>query len=130
MSEVKRQCPEFKDLPDECISFDMRGRCVNVCHPNTASGYYPASDEAVAAMNENGTNLCPDGVRPGRMVIKGLPASQNSPEGYINTCNAKIDQRDMPDLNIIEWRYRIYVNLALVLLVVIMLGATTIKLFK
>lgn len=116
--------------PRECQYYDLRGRLVNVCDRHTASGLYYASDAAVEAMAEQGDNLCPDGVRPGRMVIKGLPSTQNTPEGYIRTCNAKIDQRDMPDLNIVEWRYRIYINLALVILLVFLLGATTVKLLK
>jgi len=124
------ECPPQANIAPECLAVNTLGQCVNVCHPNTASGYYPLSDNAVNAMNEAGTNLCPEGMRPGRMVIKGLPATDSTPGGYINTCGGKTSQEDMPDVNIIEWRYRIYFNLALAILIVVMLGSITVKIFK
>ena len=127
---MERNCPQFSNVPDECMHSNVLGQCVNVCHPDTASGYYPATNEAVAAMNEAGTNMCPEGMRPGRMVIKGLPATENTPEGYINTCGGKIVQEDMPDVNIVEWRYRVWFNLILAALVLIMLAGISVRTIK
>lgn len=113
----------------ECVFVNMMGQNVDVCN-NPASGYYLASNEATDAMNAAGTNPCPDGTRPGRLVIKGLPETDSTPGGYIRTCGGKIEQRDMPDVHIIDWEYRIYMNMALAALVVIMLVAVTYKLLK
>lgn len=105
------------------VFINMQGQEVDISHPDTASGYYLASNEAVAAMNQSGSNLCPEGMRPGRMVIKGIPDP-------IPTCGGKISQEDMPDIHIVNWRYRIYLNMALALLVVMLVGAIGIKLVR
>jgi hypothetical protein len=110
---------------------NMLGQTVDISHPNTASGYYLATPQAVDAMNEQGTNLCPSNMRPGRMVIKGLPPNPTNPEGgYINTCGGKISQEDMPDVHIIDHPYRIYIDLVLALLVLVMLAAITVRTLK
>lgn len=109
---------------------NMLGQDIDVSHPNTASGYYVASNEAVEAMNAAGQNLCPEGMRPGRLVIKGLPETESTPGGYIRTCGGQISQEDLPDIHVIDWQYRMYLNMALALLVLIMIGAIGLKLVK
>lgn len=109
----------------ECHGINMLGQSANICHPDTASGYYLASDEAIAAMDANGTNLCPEGIRPGRMVIKGLPG-----EGFIRTCGGKIVQEDVPDLNIVDWPYRIVADVILLLAIVALIAAIAFKALK
>ena len=117
-------------IPASCVFVNMLGQNINICDPNTASGNYVASNEAVEDMNASGTNLCPDGMRPGRVVIKGLPETDSTPGGYIRTCGGRIQQQDMPDVHIINWQYRIHMNVALAALVVIMVVAVTYKLFR
>jgi hypothetical protein len=117
-------------MRDQDLYQNMLGQDVDITHPDNASGYYLASNDAVDAMNEAGTNLCPDGMRPGRMVIKGLPASFDTPAGYIPTCGGKISQEDMPDIHIIDWSYRIYIDMALALLVLILIGAIGLKVIR
>lgn len=96
------------------IFINTLGQSLDISHPDTASGIYFASDAAVAASTLDGTNLCPQGMRPSRVVIKGLDFEGKN---YINACNGKISQEDMPDVHIIDWQYRIYIDLVLVLLV-------------
>jgi hypothetical protein len=93
---------------------DTSGRSLDISHPDTASGIYFASDAAIAASTLDGTNPCPQGMRPSRVVIKGL---EFEGKNYINACNGKISQEDMPDVHIVDWQYRIYIDLVLVLLV-------------
>ena len=113
----------------ECVFVNVMGQNVDICN-NPASGYYLASNEAVKDMNDSGTNLCPDGMRPGRVVIKGLPETDSTPGGYIRTCGGRIQQQDMPDVHIINWQYRIHMNVALAALVIIMVVGVTYKLFR
>lgn len=110
-------------IPPECVLNNMLGQAVNGCAP-LASGYYLASNQAVDAMNEAGTNTCPEGMRPGQMVIKGLPT------GPISTCGGRLITETMPDMHIVNWRYRIYVNMVLVVLVVVLLGSIGYKLVR
>lgn len=110
-------------IPAECLYYNAAGQAVNICHPDAASGYYIASDNAVEVQNQSGTNLCPNGMRPGRMVIKGIPDP-------IPTCGGRISQEDMPDIHIVDWRYRVYLNLALAIMVLVLIGAIGIKLMK
>jgi hypothetical protein len=117
-------------IPASCVYINAMGQSINACDPNTASGYYLASNEAVKAMTDAGTNPCPNGTRPGRMVLKGLPETASTPGGYIGTCNGKIQQQDMPDVHIINWQYRIHMNVALAALVIIMVVVVTYKLFR
>lgn len=117
-------------IPDSCVFVNAMGQMVNVCNPYTASGIYEASDQAVEAMNEAGTNICPSGMRPGRVVIKGLPATDNTNEGFIRTCGGRIVQEDMPDIHVVNWRYRTHLNLVLAILIVVMLVAVTFKIFR
>lgn len=102
----------------------MLGQTLDITN-NPASGYYLASNEAVEAMNAEGTNLCPQGMRPGRMVIKGLPNG-----GFIPTCNGQISQQDLPDIHIINWPYRIYVDGVLVACIVALLVAISLKMIR
>jgi len=109
------------------IFANVLGQTVDVSHPNTASGVYFASDAAVEAMNESGTNLCPSGMRPTRVVIKGLDFEGKN---YILGCNGQISQEDMPDVRVVDWPYRIYIDLLLVLLVVALATGITFKLLR
>jgi hypothetical protein len=113
-----------------CHGIDMLGRSVNICHPDTASGRYMASDEAVVAMDAAGTNKCAPGMRPGWMRIKGLPATDNNPEGLLLTCNGVISQEDMPDMNIIDWPYRIVADMLLVMTIALLIGGIALKISK
>jgi len=102
--------------------FDMLGRAVCGNPDNLASAYYLLSDAAIVAANEAGTNMCPDGMRPGLMVIKGA--------GKISTCAGKINQEDVPDMNIIDWPYRIVTDVVLVLAALVLLIGITLKLTR
>lgn len=88
----------------------------------TASGYYLYSDEEVAAMNASGQSNCPNGMRPGLMHIRGLQS--------IPTCGGRIYTEQLPDIHLVDWRYRKYVQLLLLALAVTMLAAIIIKMVK
>lgn len=109
------------------IWVNMLGQEVDISHPDTASGLYVASDVAMGALDISGDNICPQGMRPERMVIKGL---EFEGKNYINACGGKISQEDMPDIHVIDWEYRIYIDMVLVLLVIALAGAISIKLLK
>jgi hypothetical protein len=123
-----------QDLQNQCggypLVFDMRGRAVCGNPANLASGYYLYSDAAIAAMDAAGTNMCPQGIRPGMMRIKGLPATETTPEGYISTCGGRVYQEDMPDLHIIDWEYRILTDAVLAIAILMLLGGITLKLLR
>ncbi len=97
---------------------------------NLASAYYVYTDVGIQMLTEQGKNNCPDGMRPGIMHIKGIPATENNPEGYLNTCSGKIDQQDMPDMNIVDWDWRILTDSVLVLAAGILLLAIILKLLR
>lgn len=111
----------------ENIWVDARGRILDISHPDNASGVYFASDHAVDAMNDAGTNTCPQGMRPSRVIIKGIDFEGKN---YINACNGRISQEDMPDIHIIDSPYRIYIDLVLVLLVLAVTSGIAIKLIR
>jgi hypothetical protein len=93
---------------------NMLGQQVDISNPDTASGYYLATDAAWEALEAAGQNTCPQGMRPGRMVIKGVSHEGNN---YIRTCAGRISQEDMPDIHIVDWPYRIYIDMVLAVLV-------------
>lgn len=109
------------------IYHNMLGQAVDISHPNTASGYYLASNEAWEQMVEDGTSMCPQGMRPGRMVIKGLQFEGNN---YMNTCGGKISQEDMPDIHVVDWQFRIYIDMVLLLIVLALAAGVSIKLLR
>lgn len=122
--ELQGQCGGYP------LVFNMLGQAVCGNPANLASGYYLYSDAAVVAMNEAGTNMCPQGMRPGLMRIKGLPATETTPEGFLPTCGGRITQEDMPDMHIVDWEYRILTDAALALGVLLLLVAITMKLLR
>lgn len=101
---------------------NMLGQDVNFSAQTTASGYYVYSNEEVAAMQASGQSNCPDGMRPGVLHIRGLET--------IPTCGGRIYTEQLPDIHIVDWRYRQYVQLALVALALTMLVAVGLKLLK
>lgn len=123
-----------QDLQNQCggypLVFDMLGRAVCGNPANLASGYYLYSDAAVNAMNEAGTNMCPQGIRPGFMRIRGLPATETTPAGYIATCGGNVRQEDMPDMHIIDWEYRIITDAVLAIAILMLLVAITLKMMR
>lgn len=74
-----------------------------------ASGYYLYDNEAVAAMNADNSNPCgPTGIRPGFIVIRGA--------GRVNTCAGRVLTEQLPDMILVNSRYRFWLLLGLVLL--------------
>lgn len=102
------------------LGYNMQGQEVDLEKDN-ASGYYLYSDEAIA--NGEAPNNCAPGMRPGMMVIRGL-------EQPIPTCGGKVYQENLPDVHVIDWRYKMYVQLVLAALVAIMLVAIIAKLTR
>lgn len=82
------------------IGINMLGQEVNLDHPNTASGYYLFPDENIPQ-----NTACPQGLRPGMMVIKGA--------GRIDTCNGKIYTENLPDIYLVDSRYKSIIRLIL-----------------
>jgi hypothetical protein len=123
-----------EQLQNQCggypLVYDMLGRAVCGNPANLASGYYLYSDAAIAAMDEAGTNMCPQGMRPGMMRIKGIPATDTTPEGYLPTCGGRIMQEDVPDMHIVDWEYRILTDATLALAALLLIVAITLKLLR
>jgi hypothetical protein len=122
------------DLQNRCggapLVFNMLGQAVCGNISNLASGYYLYSDAAIEVMNAAGTNMCPEGMRPGIMRIKGLPASEFTEAGSISTCGGIITQEDVPDMIIVDWSYRALTDGVLLVCLVLLLAGITIKLVK
>lgn len=69
-----------------------------VCDQGTnAGGYYVYTPEAVAEMDANGSNPC-GGLRPGKIVIPGA--------GTIRTCAGRIVTETLPDIHLVNSRFR------------------------
>ena len=102
--------------------YDMSGRILDTEHPDLATGSYLYSDESIAEMAANGELTCPDNMRPGFMNIKGI--------GKISTCGGRIYQENLPDIYVVDWRYRQYVQLILIALALTMLVALGLRIFN
>ncbi len=107
------------------VGVNMLGQNVDVEHPSLASGYYLYTDESAQVLADRNQLNCPfdpdtgEGMRPGMMNIKGA--------GKIPTCGGRVMQEDLPDIHVVDWRFRVYVQLALaamVFVLVVKLGYT------
>jgi len=112
------------------VIYNVLGQAIDGSRPDLASGYYWDSDEKIAADTAAGLNVCPQGMRSGRLVIRGAPRTGNNSEGYVHTCNGDFFQQNLPDIYMVDWRYRIYADLGMVLIILILLVAITYKLFR
>jgi hypothetical protein len=102
--------------------YDMSGRILDTEHPDISSGYYLYSDETISEMAASGELNCPDNMRPGFVKIKGI--------GKIPTCGGRIYQENLPDVYVVDWRYRQYVQLILIALALTMLVAVGLRIFN
>lgn len=103
--------------------YNVLGQSVDMDNSSNASGVYWYDDETIAEMEAAGENTCAPGMRPGVMVIKGL-------DQPIPTCSGRVYQENLPDVHVVDWRYKMYMQLALLVLVMVMLAAVGFKLFK
>jgi hypothetical protein len=91
---------------------DMSGRGVED-RPDLASGIYLYTDQAMADMAANGTLNCP--TRAGFLHIRGVDR--------IETCNGRTTIEQLPDMHIVNWRYRPILTVALALMcIALMVG--------
>lgn len=100
------------------IVHNVLGQDVNFDPETDASGIYLLSDEAIS----QGLGNCPNGMRPGLLHIRGLET--------IPTCGGRIYTEQLPDIHLVDWRYRKYVQMLLLALAVTMLAAIIIKMVK
>jgi hypothetical protein len=84
------------------VGINTLGQEVNLDHPDTASGWYMLPTE-----EQNVNSDCPQGLRAGVMVIKGA--------GRINTCNGRIFQENLPDIYLVDYRYKTIIRIVLIL---------------
>ncbi len=84
------------------VGINTLGQEVNLDHPDTASGYYILPTD-----EQNVNSDCPQGLQAGVMVIKGA--------GRINTCNGRVFQENLPDIYLVDYRYKTIIRLVLIL---------------
>ncbi len=84
----------------------MLGQEVNLDHPNTASGYYLFPDDNIPQ-----NTGCPQGLRPGLIKIKGA--------GEIPTCGGRVYTENLPDIYLVDSRYKSVIRLILLAAIVL-----------
>jgi len=95
-------------FPNTNIGFDTRGKAVDMDSPHLASGYYMYGDEY-----DGGS--CPEGMRAGKMVVRGA--------GEVDTCNGVINTLHLPDIFLVDYRYKNVIRIIMISSIVIMLIA-------
>lgn len=99
---------------------DVLGRLV--CDlPTNAAGYYTYTDEALEQMAADGTGLCGP-LRQGKINIPGA--------GQINTCAGRIVTENMPDLYLVNSKFRPWLLGGLFLVLGVALVATITQGYK
>ena len=78
------------------LGYNMLGQQVDLDAHYLASGYY------LYAVNPD-DSACPEGMRQGLMHIRGA--------GDVDTCSGKIFQENMPDIYLVDYRYKTIVRL-------------------
>lgn len=80
------------------LGYAMSGQAVDLSRDDLASGYYLYDTNP-----EN--SACPEEMRAGLMVIRGA--------GTVNTCNGRIFQENLPDIYLVDYRYKAIIRLML-----------------
>ncbi len=94
--------------PNTNVGFDTSGRALDMDSPYLASGYY--------MYGENPPNsACPDSLRAGEMVINGV--------GRIPTCAGRIETINLPDIYIVDYRFKTMIRLMMIASIILMLIA-------
>jgi hypothetical protein len=92
----------------ENVGFDVLGRAVDMSRPDLSSGYY------MYAENPEGSS-CPDEMRAGQMVIKGA--------GRVDTCAGRIFQENLPDIYVVDYRFKTIIRLIMMASIVMLIIA-------
>ena len=95
------------------IGFNILGQQVNMDSPDLASGYYLYDENPPES-------ACPSEMRAGQMVIRGA--------GKIDTCGGRITQENLPDVYIVDYRYKTIIRYIMMASIVIMIIAIAGKL--
>jgi hypothetical protein len=90
------------------VGIDMSGRAVDMESPYLASGYYLYGDDY-----EGGA--CPEGMRAGKMVIRGA--------GDVDTCAGIINTLHLPDIFLVDYRFKNIIRMMMIASIVLMLIA-------
>lgn len=80
------------------LGYAMSGQAVDLSRDDLASGYYLYDTNPE-------DSACPDDMRAGLMVIRGA--------GTVNTCNGRIFQENLPDIYLVDYRYKAIIRLML-----------------
>lgn len=94
--------------PNTNVGFDTSGRALDMDAPNLASGYYMYGENPE-------DSSCPDSLRAGKMVIKGA--------GEIPTCAGRIETINLPDIYILDYRFKTIIRLMMIATIILMLVA-------
>lgn len=95
------------------IGYDMLGREVDMDSPYLASGYYLHDTNPV-------DSSCPDSLRAGQMVIRGA--------GTVETCNGRIFQENMPDIYLVDYRFKSIIRIIMIATIIMLIIAIASKL--
>ena len=88
------------------LGYSMSGQAVDMSRPDLASGYYLYDQNPPESS-------CPPDMRAGQMVIKGA--------GSIETCAGRIFQENLPDIYLVDYRYKTIIRLVMVLTIILLL---------
>ncbi len=80
------------------VGYSMSGQAVDLSRDDLASGYYLYDTNPE-------DSACPNEMRAGLMVIRGA--------GTVNTCNGRIFQENLPDIYLVDYRFKAIIRLML-----------------
>jgi hypothetical protein len=96
----------LEDYPN--LGYNVLGQAVDMSSPDLASGYY--------LYDENPEDsACPDEMRAGKMVIKGA--------GTVDTCAGRIFQENLPDIYVVDYRFKTIIRLIMMASIVMLIIA-------
>lgn len=78
------------------LGYAMSGQAVDMSRPDLASGYYLYAENPPES-------ACPTQMRAGQMVIKGA--------GRVDTCAGRIFQENLPDIYVVDYRFKTIIRL-------------------
>ena len=90
------------------IGSNLLGQIVDMDRPDLASGYY-------MYLENPEHSSCPDDFRAGQMVIKGA--------GRVDTCGGRIFQENLPDIYVVDYRFKTIIRLIMMASIVMLIIA-------